>query len=854
MSKQITRKLVYLVVLVIFVMSNFVILTNKAETAVKEADIAKNTALLHIPQGLSVKSLNGSLEINWRKNAEKDGVEKYLIYARTGAERKDENPVEVDKEQNRYILKDLSKNAYYISLAAKDRAGNISKLTPEIGISPNSSGINRFKVAAWMPLIDIEDGKNTLNNNFDLFSSISPFEYSLEPDGSIKRHGEILDKELREKIKNTGKKVIPSITNNFDKGNKGTNVLGDFRKRNKNIEEIILEIKKQNYDGIDIDYENLDPKVRDNFSQFIKTLAKELHKRDKILSVTVQAKQSDEETWTEAYDFEKLGESADQFRIMTYDYARPNTTPGPISPIKWMAKALTYAQSKVDASKIIAGIPFYAYDWCVEGKCDNRGLVWEGVQNIIKKYNVEEVEWDDDAKCPWFFYNDDAGNPHTIYFENAKSIKAKIDLVKKLGISGISIWRLGNEDPEYFKAIKNIEQQVIDKVGNIKVEPLDSAIKLSWDSPIDKELKGYKVLFRKKNSKLRKLNVFGKNEIKISNLENDEAYYLSIVPLTFDDLLNNNLDFEESDDEAQIIATPKDLAYPDTIKNLKVGKVTNTAVNLSWTTSGDDFKEGLASDYDIRFAEFKLNKDNFNQAEQYKLSPEPLLSGAKQEWQIRRLKPGARYYFAVKTLDEAKNASFISNVVFADTIDTIAPKIPAKPVILAGDGRVEISWKANGEKDLAGYKIYYKQEKSFYEFAAVKANVNVALLSNLENNYHYFISISAFDHSGNESAQSEDVETMPKSNKFLGRANDGMNRSAEKLKAASMIFGKRLFSAGAVPYLIMFAIIIINLFIFVGFRKEIRFRVQEVFEQNQKKKIKKPVSRIKSDVIDLRNR
>ncbi len=824
--------------------------TNTSDTQLKDKD---DTNPPHIPQGFNVKALDNALELNWKVSVKEDEVDKYLINLRTSVEKEDSDPIFVANNVFSYQIKDLASAFYFVSIQAQDKAGNKSKATKEIGIAPNSSDSNGFQVIGWMPMIDVPDQKNTVNNNFDVFTGLSPFIYSLEPDGTIKKHGDIFDEEMKEKLKNSDKKNIPTITNNFDDNSKGTAVVMDWRKRKKNIDMIISEIKENDYDGIDIDFENLDAKAREDFSQYIKVLGKEIHQIDKILSVTLQAKQSDDESWLQAYDFEKLGEVADQIRIMTYDHSRTNTQPGPIAPIKWMVKALTYAQSKVDPLKVIAGLPFYAYDWCTEGMCENRGLVYDGVKNIIDENNIE-VEWDDEAKCPWFYYKDDKGNPHTVYFENERSITEKINVIKKLGIAGIAIWRLGNEDQGNFNPLKNIKRLEVDSVYNIKVEPLDSEIKLSWESPINKNFKGYKILFKKQGGEQRFLSVFRETEILIPNLENNEEYYISILPLTWDALLNDDID--EDNLEPQVVTTPTDLAFPNTIKDLKAFNPTDTTINLEWTASGDDFDQGLASYYDIRYSESLINENNFYQATQYKAYPELLIPPSLQEIQLKTLTPGTKYFIAVKTLDEEKNPSLISNIISANTIDTIPPKIPSAPVLLAGDSKIEASWNKNSEKDLAYYKLYYKQEKSFYKAIEIKPEKNIYILENLENNYHYFVSISAIDLSGNESARTKEVEVTPKANSLWQRINDSLNKSQEKLKAAGMIFGKRLISTEAVPYLVMFSIVIINIFIFSGLKREIGKRVKETVKKEHTRTepdVAKNVNN-RAGVVDLRQK
>jgi len=129
----------------------FVEKTDKTEVKAEVSDTDRDTTPPHIPQGLSVKALDGKLELSWRGNIKEDEVEKYLIYIRTGAEKQDNNPIAVKADKTKYLIKNIGSSMYYISLAAQDKSGNVSGQTTEIGMAPNASGSNNFQVTGWMP-------------------------------------------------------------------------------------------------------------------------------------------------------------------------------------------------------------------------------------------------------------------------------------------------------------------------------------------------------------------------------------------------------------------------------------------------------------------------------------------------------------------------------------------------------------------------------------------------------------------------------------------------------------------------------------------------------------------------------
>lgn len=45
------------------------------------------------------------------------------------------------------------------------------------------------------------------------------------------------------------------------------------------------------------------------------------------------------------------------------------------------------------------------------------------------------------AQAPNFRYTDNAGKQHEVWFEDARSIQAKFDLIRELNLRGISYWK-----------------------------------------------------------------------------------------------------------------------------------------------------------------------------------------------------------------------------------------------------------------------------------------------------------------------------------------------------------------------------------------------------------------------------
>jgi len=135
---------------------------------------------------------------------------------------------------------------------------------------------------------------------------------------------------------------------------------------------------------------------------------------------------------------------------MAYDYSTESSAPGPIAPLPWVQGVLQLAISEIPRDKIILGVATYGYDWSSGQPAQD--AQWADAQAIAQAH-AAPVMWDPTTQSPWFAYTDSQGRPHTVWFEDAHSLKAKLDLAVSDRIGGIVIWRLGGEDPSIWPEI-----------------------------------------------------------------------------------------------------------------------------------------------------------------------------------------------------------------------------------------------------------------------------------------------------------------------------------------------------------------------------------------------------------------
>lgn len=311
-------------------------------------------------------------------------------------------------------------------------------------------------IAAWLPTsFDAERARASFEANKDILDEISPFWYTPQiSDGSLIADVGARDMALVEAAHKADILVIPTI-HNVDAPEAILPLLRDPARRAQHIAAIMAEVRKYNYDGIDIDYESLPATTRDAYSAFMQELSTALHAENKLLTVAVHAKTEDFGGWGGFQDWKLLGQITDRVRIMTYDYSWRGSGPGPIAPINWVAAVAEYGRSVVPAEKLQLGIPFYGYNW---GPGEEAiAQTWADIQKLIDQYqpNVNLAARDSSGAIEesWFTYRKD-GQQRTVWFTDYRSLQSKLDLVEKQDLAGIAIWRLGNEDPQNWNVVR----------------------------------------------------------------------------------------------------------------------------------------------------------------------------------------------------------------------------------------------------------------------------------------------------------------------------------------------------------------------------------------------------------------
>lgn len=283
-------------------------------------------------------------------------------------------------------------------------------------------------------------------------SSVQLFSYQVNSKGEIKTPPHV--NEVIQAANKTNTRPLMVITNIEGKFSPevATAIFSNPELEDKLLKDIIKIMNDEGFKGLDIDFEYLGKENREGYNKFIVKAKEALAPYGYTLSTALAPKISTTQVGQlyEGHDYAFQGKIVDFIFFMTYEWGWVGGPPRAVAPLNEVKKVMDYAITQVPKNKIMMGIPLYGYDWTlpfVQGTSRAKTISSQEAIMIADKYGVD-IEFDPIAASPYFNYTDAEGKKHEVWFEDARSIQAKFDLVKSLDIRGLYYWVLGRDFPQ----------------------------------------------------------------------------------------------------------------------------------------------------------------------------------------------------------------------------------------------------------------------------------------------------------------------------------------------------------------------------------------------------------------------
>ncbi|MDH7479278.1 MAG: LysM peptidoglycan-binding domain-containing protein [Syntrophomonadaceae bacterium] len=222
------------------------------------------------------------------------------------------------------------------------------------------------------------------------------------------------------------------------------------------VSQLLAAARAKNYHGVNVDFENMFPADRPLYNAFIENLAGRLHAAGLVLSIAAAPKWADwpNAAWVGAFDYSALGRLVDFMHLMTYEWGYSTGPPFPVAPVNLVRRVLEYAMSLIPPGKILMGVPFHGYDWTLPDTPENvaRQVSPVGAVNLALNQGVA-IRFDPEAQSPWLRYTNGSGAEHEVWFEDVRSVRAKYELLRELGLRGVGYWEISLPFPQNWEVL-----------------------------------------------------------------------------------------------------------------------------------------------------------------------------------------------------------------------------------------------------------------------------------------------------------------------------------------------------------------------------------------------------------------
>ncbi len=287
---------------------------------------------------------------------------------------------------------------------------------------------------------------------------LAPFSFQALRDGKLKEPLLNNFPTIAANNNNVLMMVITNQENDQFSDELGRILLNDQAIQNTFLNNIVSTAKKYGFRDIHFDFEFLRPADREAYNSFLRKAKARFSQEGWLLSTALAPKTSagQKGKWYEAHDYRAHGQIVDFVVIMTYEWGYSGGPAMAVSPIGPVRNVLEYAITEMPSNKIMMGQNLYGYDWTlpfVQGSVA-KALSPQSAIQLAADNNVA-ILYDTNAQAPHFNYTDAQGRQHEVWFEDARSIQAKFDLVKELNIRGVSYWKLGLSFPQNWLLISD---------------------------------------------------------------------------------------------------------------------------------------------------------------------------------------------------------------------------------------------------------------------------------------------------------------------------------------------------------------------------------------------------------------
>ncbi|PSR23834.1 MAG: glycoside hydrolase [Sulfobacillus acidophilus] len=292
----------------------------------------------------------------------------------------------------------------------------------------------------------IPSSESSFNAHYRQLTQVSPLWFSVTPAGTVLNTG--FDARFVADAEQHHVPVVPLFVNTRG----SSQVLLSRAMRRRAAANITQVVQADHLSGASIDFELLSPSSRADLSRFVHDLSSDLHPQHKVVAVSVFPLLGVPTSINGAYDYRSLARNADYLVIMAYDHHYSGGLPGPVAPYSWVKNNVVAALKEAPPDRLVLSIGMYGYDWINNGQPGVAPTVADvSAKALAKSYGVP-IRYVAAQSQNEFVYTQN-GVSHVVWFMGDRSAAARVKLARQYHLAGISLWRLGMEEPGFWHVV-----------------------------------------------------------------------------------------------------------------------------------------------------------------------------------------------------------------------------------------------------------------------------------------------------------------------------------------------------------------------------------------------------------------
>jgi spore germination protein len=294
--------------------------------------------------------------------------------------------------------------------------------------------------------------KDTLRKTLPYLTYLSILNYTATREGEITTYYD--DTEVIQLAKEYGVMPLMLLTTLTIKGEANIEITYEILLnedlQNKQIENVLNILKLKGYYGVNISFEYINVTNLYLYESYFSRMFNRLSKEGYLVFATVNFNitvSTENVISFERVNYSVLNQLVQNIIFMNYQWATSINPPSPISSIHNIDIFLNYVSNYISPLKEIVGIATIGYDWELPfsaGISNVYSLTPE--RAVVLARNVGAIiRFDEISQTPFFNYTvTSEGNQiaHIVWFIDARTIQALLDLAVKYQLHGIGIWNI----------------------------------------------------------------------------------------------------------------------------------------------------------------------------------------------------------------------------------------------------------------------------------------------------------------------------------------------------------------------------------------------------------------------------